>query len=1218
MRVLLVGLLSCCLLVSSVSPALAQLAPVGRQIAKGALNGKLPGHLTLKGVEQGVSQKVLQTQLGRFASISQLPHTALEKVTYFHHDFMHLAKDYGIKSLGPRVQQSLPFFREYTQQSLTAFSASSATSIVEFLTATPLPVLENTLQAFSSAGAIAFLGSAQDAKLLISFYEQAAQGPFKEVAATITARGLLRMEAYDTFNAWVKTLQPRGTFWSELSKYVQKHHLPVSFQAQAGEQTFFPKVLVKSWLVKGNPINELHADFSVEATEKWFALGKEEPLSVSVAAPENVAPAQVTLGSADLAESMAPLTDAAALSVSAVQLPADAAQATAAASSQTTAARVSKAQAPAATQPAAATPQKTASSTSGILYSGFPFFTAKNQFSTLVQKWHVWKAKHLSKNTIPAEVEEPGLHDRTVKVEYASVEVPGADDVGAVLSSNPTIAVPIEESGFKFTVETDAERILHNVSVSLDPSFKTDGYNRLTLSNQGIFQLRNFSQKPENLGHLFIEFSNRNGELWHLLQAPFPSDMTHNLHIKFERKAGKRSDIVHLKLFREGSSDPIPVVGVVDRQLLPANANLEVAHLVAYSNGEVAYAQHGQAPVVLKDYYIRLPKGDSRYWVPMLQQKAEVPFSLHVRPTTNKMKPLAMLLSLNMLGMGKTISPELKSRSDMSESQASTVMFAINNITPALMGFLRPALEKYGEASILRLGSGFFLAGGAIALATGLHGWMGNGIMSGWQLAGFLASTTAIAVGTNITRLGQNLAIGANLGEIKIKEEKETEPLQEQEPVSYDAKYLTKRMHEVFTGKTKKGADAVVWYQVAQMFKNLGTLGFLALPWIGNTAAKALFDVELGLDFSFSYVPYSLLGVYTVCKLGRMSFKDAVPTNVDMLKERFDDSVRQVMMELTENPLGSFEANKKDYLEKAKNINKTLEPLAKAKIRQDRSLKKKHVIANLEQEAGNTLSSLLEQAHLPAEQVKEMAAGLQKAFDSLDHRDVSFKEVFKEKGVLPSALAMMLATVHELSVSNGFAFAMRAGAPDPVAANALTALALYGSMSAGRLGGNWLSRRISSGSMYAISSSLSLGGTALMTAAVDNPLGLAIGAGVASLGVGNFFSQMFDYMMKLNKTYEKDYKREISLIINYTMPAAAVLSMPMRSLVGWTGMPGLDLMVAGGFLAGSLLLTPGMFKGSSIIKAIQQKNASIKDYFKRFGKNSNNSGGGLDDAAAAH
>lgn len=1208
MRALLAGLLSCCLLVSSVSPALAQLAPVGRQIAKGALNGKLPGNFTLKGVEQGVSQKVLQAQLRRFATVSQLPHSALEKATYFHHDFMRLAKDYGIKSLGPRVQQSLPFFREYTQQKLSAFPSSSATSIVDFLTSTPVPVLENTLQAFSSAGALAFLGDAQDAKLLVCFYEQAAKGPLKDVAAAITARGLLRMEAYETFNAWVNTLQPRGTFWDELSQYVQKHNLPVSFraQAQAEERVFFPKIMVKNWLAKGNPVNELHADFSAEATEKWLTLGQERQVAVSGEVQE-VAPAtQATLSSASLAQAMAPLTDEAALSVSTVQLPADAVQ---------PAASVSKTSSPAA-QPAA-TPRST-SSNSGILYSGFPFFTAKNQFSDLIQKWRVWKAKHLSKNTIRAEVEEPGLHDRTVKVEYASVEVPGADDVGAVLSSDQMIAIPVEESGFKFTVETDAERILHNVSVSLDPSFKTDGYNRLTLSNQGVFQLRNFSQKPENLGHLFIEFSNRNGELWHLLQAPFPSDMTHNLHIKFERKAGKRSDIVHLKLFREGSSDPIPVVGMVDRQLLPANANLEVAHLVAYSNGEVAYAQHGQAPVVLKDYYIRLPKGDSRYWVPMLQQKAEVPFFLHVRPTTNKMKPLAMLLSLNMLGMGKTISPELKSRSDMSESQASTVMFAINNITPALMGFLRPALEKYGEASILRLGSGFFLAGGAIALATGLHGWMGNGIMSGWQLAGFLASTTAIAVGTNITRLGQNLAIGANLGEIKIKEEKAAEPVQEPEPVSYDAKYLTKRMHEVFTGKTKKGADAVVWYQVAQMFKNLGTLGFLALPWIGNTAAKALFDVELGLDFSFSYVPYSLLGVYTVYKLGRMSFKDAVPTNVDMLKERFDDSVRQVMMELTENPLGSFEANQKDYLEKAKNINKTLEPLAKAKIRQDRSLKKKHVIANLEQEAGNTLSALLEQAHLPAEQVKEMAAGLQKAFDSLDHRDVSFKEVFKEKGVLPSAIAMVLATVHELSVSNGFAFAMRAGAPDPVAANALTALALYGSMSAGRLGGNWLSRRISSGSMYAISSSLSLGGTALMTAAVDNPLGLAIGAGIASLGVGNFFSQMFDYMMKLNKTYEKDYKREISLIINYTMPAAAVLSMPMRSLVGWTGMPGLDLMVAGGFLGGSLLLTPGMFKGSSIIKAIQQKNASIKDYFKRYGKNNNNSGGGLDDAAAAH
>jgi len=119
---------------------------------------------------------------------------------------------------------------------------------------------------------------------------------------------------------------------------------------------------------------------------------------------------------------------------------------------------------------------------------------------------------------------------------------------------------------------------------------------------------------------------------------------------------------------------------------------------------------------------------------------------------------------------------------------------------------------------------------------------------------------------------------------------------------------------------------------------------------------------------------------------------------------------------------------------------------------------------------------------------------------------------------------------------------------------------------------------------------MSVTGTALMAAANGNIGALIGGAVIASFGVGNFFSQMYEYMTGL---YPK-YRREIALLINYTMPAAAVMTFPMRWLVGYTGISNLDLLISGAGLIASLALTPGMFANSSLVKAGQQSWNNVK------------------------
>ena len=1206
MRALLSVVLSICLLVSSMSPAFAQFKPGAIRPAAHALaaSPSLPPSRSLA-ITRQVNHQVLQAYLSRFTTIMTLPDTHPHKIAFFHHDVITWA------AADPKAaEQSLyavNFYRENLMKHITLLKDIPSQPLSSFLQNTSQETLDGYLRTVSSAGALAMLGSAQDAMLLISFCKSAEKGPLKEIAQIITARGLLRFEAYEIFDKWVRTITPQGEFWSELEQYVQEKNIPVSFSALPGENVVQTQEAAK-WLEGGCRINRLNAYPSRAATERWLSFGKKDPAQ-SAAPVLSETPGNLTL--AQKPNLSIPLGGTQELFLEGLP----------------------------------AFPTAGFSHHPGFLgrdrvipvpvsarIPGENLFAAIQEGLEVPMSLRVWWARRFGHRRLTQNKKEPaGLHDRTVTTNYVQVEVPSDVESGAGVTEAETIEVPVTESGFKFTVERKGEEtILSNVNVEMDPFFKSDQYNRLTLDEVGIFQLRNLTRKPEVLDHLYFELSNQQGELWRLLQQNPGIEMTRPLRIKFERVPGQRKKVIQLPIELGENVQGTPAVALIDAKLLPKDVSPAVGNLRVYADGSIYYEQFAKAPVELKNYYIRLPKGDSKYWAPMMQACPTCNFTLRVRPTTNKMTLLAMQLSMNMLGMGKTISPELKSRSSMSESGASTLMFAINNITPVLMGFLRPVLEKHGEAKILRIGSYFFVGGGATALASGLYGGLGSGAFSPIQMAGFLTSTVAIAIGTNITRLGQNLAIGANLGVVKDSKRQESQqasaksntPKEEKaaaptpKKTSYDWRYLTSRTKDVFTKKPDKSADATPWFQVAQMFKNLGTLAFLAFPWLANITAKALFKVDLGLDFSASYVPYSILAAWTAYRLSRTSFKDAIPTNRVSLENNFLEAVAKGGASLRSLSSEELVAGSKQVVDVAKKINKSLDPLAKATVRHDKKLKLKPVVRQLEERAIAQLREELSKHAMPAEDIDKATSALQDAFNSLDHRDVKMRQVLRVHGVASAASAMVLATVHELTVSNGFAFAMRKLIADGPASNALTALALYGAMSVGRLLGNGLSRRISPGSLYTISSALSLGGTATMIAAGGNLGTLVTGAVIASLGVGNFFSQMFTHMVSL----KPEYKREISFIINYTMPAAAVLSMPMRDLVSLTGFGGMDLVVAGGALVASLILSKGMFAGSGLLKAIRNEIRAIGSQIKQFGQKKGNPPSptsGLDEAATA-
>ena len=232
----------------------------------------------------------------------------------------------------------------------------------------------------------------------------------------------------------------------------------------------------------------------------------------------------------------------------------------------------------------------------------------------------------------------------------------------------------------------------------------------------------------------------------------------------------------------------------------------------------------------------------------------------------------------------------------------------------------------------------------------------------------------------------------------------------------------------------------------------------------------------------------------------------------------------------------------------ARSFKDSLDALAFAHIKMNPAEKKKEFYQDAKERIlADLQNTLVRGHHLPAalaqQRVEEVAASIKVQENNLGN----MWKMLKAPGVSSLATAMTLATVHEFVISSSFAGTMKDLISQGELANFLIATFLYVPLIAGRLGGNWISRRISPDTMYLFCSSLSAIGTAIMAAAGTSVPMAITGAAIATLGVGNFFSQMYDYIM--NK-YPKQ-NREISSILALTMGVAGLGAVPAGYAVGF-------------------------------------------------------------------
>lgn len=208
------------------------------------------------------------------------------------------------------------------------------------------------------------------------------------------------------------------------------------------------------------------------------------------------------------------------------------------------------------------------------------------------------------------------------------------------------------------------------------------------------------------------------------------------------------------------------------------------------------------------------------------------------------------------------------------------------------------------------------------------------------------------------------------------------------------------------------------------------------------------------------------------------------------------------------------------------------------------------------------------------------------------------KEVFDimlhKESVMSVVVGMSLATAHELSISSAFSSTLYQIIPDGDMATVMVIGVLYGSLMIGRLLGNITTTRMSSGTSYLAYSSLSGLGTAGILAGImaDLPSLIVSGGVIASIGMGNYFSQMFAYIIRKHP----ELQSQISQGMSFTMPIAVGLSMPITYLNDWLNVPYARVMASLAMLVASMIATNKMLDNSTLYKFIKQEFKEASDY----------------------
>ncbi len=1032
------------------------------------------------------------------------------------------------------------------------------TQLPSFLSAaqkTPnLKAIKDVRNVLNQASALGLVGSLEQAPTLLNFYKQAQGTVFEDTAALITARGLLRMQAYTQLGAFLAQ-NAKKPILSGVSAYVQARNLPVEIPAALKNATVpAENASLASFLGEGFLPSRLHADPSAKATELWMevTLPQEHPLAqadVSAASqqlqPEIPAQAEAiskeTLFSQDI--HLVVPQPGGAVNSSYIK-------------GQSTARAV---------QPASKT-ENASTSSSGILYSGIPVFSVLNspkKALARLRKKITQKEENFDRTIFPVSVQSAA---------GVETKAPVLFNIGKSLPSAEYDRVVFRE----------------------DPRFE-NGY---------IIELHDHGKDPIRMDHFYMALYNQ--DLGRLVKAAQQAGVS--LRLKLEHTANVSYETVSKSIYSErtGKVLPLEVSVQLNRPLwsremkqafshwleaigLPGTYSPHVlaeAKLVLRENGEIWMQPKGSSSLVPlpEEYYVRLPKNQVKNLVQMMSRLEGEPLNIVLSPTENRVNIVARDASLTNVSLGKTMGSIVNGSLGIAESHSKSLMFSINYVLPGFASLLTPVLKKYGEKNLLALSLGMSVSSGVLATLGGFYGFVENMTLDSVQKGLFVSAMLLMSGASILKQLVSNMLIRANRGEVTLSSasvKKAAAQVEDQtQQQAHGLALIAKRTKEFFTNKSEQSLRDIALYNLSFVYKNVGTLAFLSAPFIIEHGVKGLTGVDLGIDYSASFPLYAVYSSYVMWKILRSKLRDAYTAKNLIQSQQMIANMLKTGGEI----LATGPVNKAVIDDVARSFKDSLDALAFAHIKLDPSKGKKQLYNNTkEQVLAELEQNLINQHQLSAEQAKDLVEKVAISIKKQENNLGNMWKMIKAPGVPALTTAMTLATVHEFVISSSFSGMMKGLISEGELANFLIAASLYIPFIVGRLGGNWVSRRISKDSMYLLCSALSAVGTAIMATAGGSVSQAITGAAVASLGVGNFFTQMYDYIM----TKYPKHNRELSSILALTMGVGGLGAIPagyFASQVG-AGIP-VDLLYAGGMLAASLVLTPGMLKNSSIVKGI--------------------------------
>lgn len=173
-------------------------------------------------------------------------------------------------------------------------------------------------------------------------------------------------------------------------------------------------------------------------------------------------------------------------------------------------------------------------------------------------------------------------------------------------------------------------------------------------------------------------------------------------------------------------------------------------------------------------------------------------------------------------------------------------------------------------------------AAGALASAGGFYGFV-EGLTLGPVSKGMFIAALFLMSGSSILKqLVSNMLIRANRGEAildaakeAVKNRKPNSPPLKNRALSAWADACTN-----FYQKSDVSLKDVVLYNLSFVYKNVGTLAFLASPYLINRGIRWVTGVDLGLDYSISFPIYAVYSGTVAWKVWRAKLRDAYSAKI--------------------------------------------------------------------------------------------------------------------------------------------------------------------------------------------------------------------------------------------------------------------------------------------------------------------------------------------------